>query len=96
MAAFGRAYGLTLVESSTARRTVRMEGTAEQVSRAFAVELGYYESGERGRYRGRRADVHVPGASWPALSRESFGLDNRRMARLRRSSRRTPRAGLRT
>ncbi|HWD98019.1 MAG TPA: protease pro-enzyme activation domain-containing protein, partial [Bryobacteraceae bacterium] len=36
IAAFGRENGLEVVESSTARRTVVLRGTAAQISKAFA------------------------------------------------------------
>jgi kumamolisin len=82
VASFGQAHGLAVVESSGARRTVRLQGTVEQLSRAFAVELGYYESAADGgeRYRGREGQVHVPG-DLAGVVEGVFGLDNRRMAR---------------
>ncbi len=78
VAAFAQTHGLSVVESSKARRTVRVQGTVEQMSRAFAVDLGYYESdGER--YRGREGPVHVP-SELQGIVEGVFGLDNRRMA----------------
>ncbi len=79
VAAFARTHGLEVVESSAARRTVRVQGTVEQVSRAFAVDLGYYESDEQ-RYRGREGYVHIP-RDLEGIVEGVFGLDNRRMAR---------------
>jgi subtilase family serine protease len=77
--AFARSAGLTVMETSKARRTVIVAGTVEQVSHAFAVELGYYESdGER--YRGREGFVHLP-ADLIDIVEGVFGLDNRRMTR---------------
>src|SRR5215475_10742148 len=46
VAAFARANGLEVVETSVARRTVVVSGTVGQVSAAFAVDLGRYESPE--------------------------------------------------
>ena len=79
VAAFAQSHGLSVLESSRARRTVRAQGTVEQMSRAFAVDLGYYESGEE-RYRGREGFVHIPG-ELEGIVEGVFGLDNRRMAR---------------
>lgn len=43
IAAFGRANGLEVVETSAAGRTVVLSGTAAQVNQAFAVELSHIE-----------------------------------------------------
>jgi kumamolisin len=40
--AFGRSPGLSVVESSAARRTVVLEGTVAQMNAAFGVDLGRY------------------------------------------------------
>jgi kumamolisin len=76
--AFARNAGLSVVESSKARRTVTVAGTVEQLSRAFAVDLAYYESDQE-RYRGREGHVHLP-ADLVEVVEGVFGLDNRRMA----------------
>jgi len=80
VAEFARANGLTVVESSAARRTVRLAGTVEQMNRAFGVELGRYESPDRTAYRGREGPVHLPN-ELAGIVEGVFGLDNRRMAR---------------
>lgn len=82
VAAFGQAHGLTVVESSSARRTVVLRGTVAQMSRAFAVELGHYESAaEAGEsYRGLEGHLHLPG-DLAGIVTGVFGLDDRRMAR---------------
>ena len=79
VAAFARSHGLTVTGLSAARRIVALAGTVEQVSRAFGVELGHYETRQE-RYRGRTGAVHVP-ADLAGLIEGVFGLDNRRMAR---------------
>jgi kumamolisin len=76
---FGRSQGLTVVESSAAKRLVTLSGTAGQMSKAFAVKLGRYKSSAE-TYRGREGDVHVPKALAQVIE-GVFGLDNRRMAR---------------
>ncbi|HTQ57314.1 MAG TPA: S53 family peptidase [Bryobacteraceae bacterium] len=78
IAAFGAKQGLTVVEASIPKRSVVLSGTAEQMGRAFAVELGRYES-EKGAYRGREGHVHVPEDLAPIVE-GVFGLDNRKMA----------------
>jgi kumamolisin len=79
VAEFGRSYGLTVAESSIARRTIVLAGTVEQMNRAFAVDLGRYES-PRGPYRGREGAVHIP-KELTDIVEGVFGLDNRRMAK---------------
>jgi kumamolisin len=79
VAQFGRSYGLEVVESSVARRTIVLSGTVEQMNRAFAVDLGRYES-PRGNYRGREGAVHIPRELIDVVQ-SVFGLDNRLMAR---------------
>ncbi len=77
--AFAHQYGLTVVESSPARRSVMLSGTADQFSQAFHVELRRYEHA-RGTCRGRVGAVHVP-AAYAAIIEGVFGLDNRPVAR---------------
>jgi kumamolisin len=59
IAAFARAHGLAVGQTSVAGRTVVLSGTAARVSRAFAVELGRYES-PRGTYRSHDGFIHLP------------------------------------
>ena len=56
---FAHAQGLEVVEASAARRTVVLKGTVEQMSKAFAVDLGVYESPKE-KYRGREGAIYVP------------------------------------
>jgi hypothetical protein len=78
VAAFGRSQGLAVVESSISRRTVVLSGTAEQVSRAFAVQLKRYQtSGET--YRGYEGTVNVP-ESLAEIVESVHGLDNRQVS----------------
>jgi kumamolisin len=78
VASFGQSYGLEVVESSLSRRAIVLFGTVKQMNRAFAVDLGRYES-SRGVYRGREGAVHVP-REITDIVEGVFGLDNRRMA----------------
>jgi subtilase family serine protease len=59
VAGFARLHGLSVTEASASRRGVVVSGTAEQMSRAFAVELGRYESG-RETYRSHDGHLNLP------------------------------------
>ncbi|HEY7426988.1 MAG TPA: S53 family peptidase [Gemmataceae bacterium] len=77
--AFAKQNNLHVLESSVAKRWVILEGTAEDLSRAFQVKLQLYRHAG-GVYRGREGPVSVPKDLEPII-RGVFGLDNRRMAR---------------
>jgi kumamolisin len=89
VAAFARAQGLRVVATNAAHRTAVVSGTAAQMSRAFAVDLGRYErTGRHGRfakpvtetYRGREGYVSVPEEIAPLVV-GVFGLDNRNITK---------------
>ena len=75
---FASANGLEVVESSIPRRTVFLKGTVAQFSKAFAVDLGIYETPKE-KYRGREGAVHAP-TEIADIIEGVFGLDNRKMA----------------
>jgi kumamolisin len=77
VAAFARSKGLTVEETSIARRTVLVSGTVAQFNDGFSVELGRYESPDQ-TYRGREGSIHVP-AELAGIIEGVFGLDNRRI-----------------
>jgi len=79
VAAFARANGLKVVETNAARRLVVLSGTVAQMNKAFAVDLGRYESPEE-TYRGREGHIHLPN-DLAGIVEGAFGLDNRRVAR---------------
>lgn len=81
VAAFARDHGLTVIETSGPRCTVRLSGTVEAFSRAFGVELHQYE-GPGGRYRGRSGPIQVP-ANLRDIVQGVFGLDDRPVAQPR-------------
>ena len=54
---FAAAHGLDVVEASTARRSVVLSGTVEQMSAAFGVDLRQYELPDAETYRGRTGPV---------------------------------------
>jgi kumamolisin len=76
---FGQSHGLTVTETSPARRMVALTGTVRQMNDTFGVDLGQYES-PVGHYRGREGPVHLPG-DVADLVVGVFGLDDRPMAR---------------
>lgn len=76
--AFAQSNGLKVEETSTARRTVRVSGTVEQMSQAFQVELNHYQTPKE-TYRGREGSVHIP-ENLASIVESVHGLDNRTMA----------------
>lgn len=77
--AFAKNQGLKIEEESSARRTVRVSGTVAQMQKAFAVELGHYETATE-TYRGREGQIGIP-ENLAEIVEGVFGLDNRRMAK---------------
>jgi kumamolisin len=78
VAEFARSHQLSIREMSVSRRLVIVSGTVAQVSRAFSVELGRYESPTE-TYRGREGYIYVPNEIADIVE-GVFGLDNRKMA----------------
>ena len=76
---FAKAYDLTVVEVSAERRTVKLEGTAANMIRAFEVKLDRYAH-EGHQYRARTGVIKLP----PDLAKSVeavLGLDNRPQAK---------------
>jgi kumamolisin len=76
---FAAEQGLEVLERSPARRSVALAGSAEQVQRAFGVELARWQDGA-GAYRGRTGPVRVP-ADLAGVVEAVLGLDDRAQAR---------------
>jgi kumamolisin len=76
---FAQHAGLNVLESSVARRTVVLQGSAHNMSEAFGVQLHNYEHPQLGRYRGRTGPVEVPQELGNVIE-GVFGLDNRPQA----------------
>ncbi len=74
-----REAGLEVLSGDPATRIVAAEGTVEQLSAAFAVSLGHYQTGEVS-YRGREGAVRMP-ADIADLVEAVLGLDDRPQAR---------------
>jgi kumamolisin len=79
---FAEHAGLTVTDSSAARRTVVLRGSAADMSKAFDVELAEYEHPRLGRYRGRTDTVGVPQDLGDVVE-AVVGLDNRKQAQPR-------------
>ncbi len=90
VAAFLRSHGFTVLESHVGRRVVTASGTVAQMSRAFAVDLGRYESPAE-TFRGREGFVHIP-AELAGIVQTVVGLDTRSVS-ARRHSRGRPSGG---
>ena len=73
--AFAKEYNLTVTEVAPERRTVKLEGTAADMSKAFDVPFERYEL-EGTPYRARTGAVHVP-AEMAGSIEAVLGLDNR-------------------
>ena len=86
VADFAQAHGLTVVESSAARRSVVLSGRAAAMRMAFDVDLMLFRH-DRLTYRGRVGGVTVPSDLGEVVV-GVFGLDNRPQAtsHLRRRS----------
>ena len=57
--AFAHAHGLVVVETSAARRSVFLSGTAANFATAFGTKIEHYEY-DGGTYRGRTGPLTVP------------------------------------
>ena len=67
-------YGLTVIEESAERRTVKLEGTAANMMRAFEMEFDRYEHDGQ-QYRARTGGIKLPADLAPSVE-AVLGLDN--------------------
>jgi len=77
--AFARAYGLVVVETSMARRSVFLSGTAAKFATAFGTTIEHYEH-DGGTYRGRIGPLTVP-TDLADFVEGVFGIDDRPVAK---------------
>jgi kumamolisin len=82
VADFASEHHLTVIESNSARRTVRLRGRAEDLARAFGVVLERYRGPDRREYRAPTGDVQLP-RPLREVVQGVFGLDTRPVARRR-------------
>jgi len=76
---FAYHFGLTIVRSDIAQRTIEIQGTAGQLQDAFKVELSNYEDEKGMKFRGRKGEIHIPN-ELDGIIEGVFGLDNRTVA----------------
>jgi kumamolisin len=79
VADFARQHGLVVVDSSPAKRLVRLSGTVKAFDAAFDVTLGHYEHANF-TYRGRTGSISIP-QELDGIITAVLGLDNRPFAR---------------
>ena len=77
--AFAQAHGLVVVETSAARRSVFLSGTAADFAAAFGTTIEQYEH-DGGTYRGRTGPLAVP-ADLADVVEGVFGIDDRPVAK---------------
>jgi kumamolisin len=78
--AFAHEHSLAVVESSRAKRAVKLSGTVEALTDAFKVELHRYKKAGLGDYRGRVGSISVP-VELAEIVVGVHGFDNRPVAR---------------
>jgi kumamolisin len=76
---FAKENNLTVGDVSVERRTVKLQGTAENMIRAFEVKLDRYEF-EGHQYRARSGGIKLPSDLAPSVE-AVLGLDNRPQAK---------------
>jgi kumamolisin len=76
---FAKDNNLTVVEVSAERRTVKLEGSAANMARAFEVQLGRYQH-EGHQYRARTGVIRLPADLAPSVE-AVLGLDDRPQAK---------------
>jgi kumamolisin len=72
---FAHDNGLTVVEASVPRRTVKLSGTIANLSKAFGVKLQRYKAGTVS-YRGRTGAITIP-SELNGIIERVLGLDDR-------------------
>lgn len=83
--AFAREHGLTVTEANASTRTVKVQGTADQMEQAFGVTLGMVTDGAGNTYLSHQGPIEIP----ESLSQQVtavLGLDQRPIARHHASS----------
>ena len=72
---FARNQGLEVKEASAGKRSVIVRGTADQINKAFAIELHHYSS-PLGKYHGHEGNPSLP-SDIAGIVELIVGLDNR-------------------
>ncbi|MBT9331100.1 S53 family peptidase [Paracidobacterium acidisoli] len=77
--AFAHEYNLTVIETSLAKRTVKLRGSLADLQKAFGVKLQKFRTGNI-TYRGRTGSVYIP-RQLAGIVEGVFGLDDRPVAK---------------
>lgn len=77
--AFARDHGLVVVDSSIARRSVFLSGTAGAFSAVFGTTIEYFEH-DSGTFRGRTGTLTIP-TELQGIIEGVFGIDDRPIAK---------------
>jgi kumamolisin len=77
---FARQHHLKVVESSAARRTVRLAGRAADFNAAFAIQLEHSRLPDGTLFRGYAGPISLP-PDLQGIIQGVFGLDDRPVAR---------------
>lgn len=77
---FVEANGLKIVNENPAARTLRIEGTIQQMDRAFGVQMAWFENAQGQRFLSYRGTISIP-ASLQGIVIAVLGLDLRPAAR---------------
>ena len=82
---FARDHGLQVTEANATTRTVKVQGSAQQMEQAFGVSLGMVGEGEGPKHLSYRDAIAVP-ASLANLVTAVLGLDQRPVAKHHQAS----------
>jgi kumamolisin len=77
--AFAHAHGLQVVESSQARRSVALRGTAAAFGEAFGVQIRRYRDGSGRTFQTSDGQIYVP-TELAGVVQSVFGFDDRPVA----------------
>ena len=77
--AFASEHHLSIIESSTSRRSVIVKGRIEDLEKAFQVHLTDYKDAGGTTFRGRFGSIHIP-AELEGIVEGVFGLDDSQKA----------------
>ncbi|MBV9766106.1 MAG: S8 family serine peptidase [Acidobacteriaceae bacterium] len=78
--AFAREYGLTILEENPQTRTVRVQGSAQQMDQAFAIDLCWVTDTKGNRYLTYMGPISIP-KSLSGVVTAVLGLDQRPVAK---------------
>jgi kumamolisin len=77
---FASHHGLTVIGENPAARTVRVTGAAQQMEKAFQIQLGWFEDAEGRRYLGHDGPLSLP-EPLSSIVTAVLGLDQRPIAK---------------